>query len=104
MMKSIKDISNLYFHKRERAPNSERSHLIKEIAEIIFFEDEFKKSFQIILGITRQMSVDEIRDIYNVSKNWDKNPKALFLKLTKEKNLEINRHLKEIEKEMGINQ
>lgn len=71
-------------------PSSERACMIQIICEELFTQRDFTK----ILGQTKDMTISEIRGIYDASKSWNVNPPALFWKLLKEKNKEIKKTIK----------
>ena len=75
----------------KKRPASERAYTIQRVCDNIFTQDEFKK----ILGATGNLTIDEIRDIYDQAVSWKVNPKALFWKLLKEKKAEIKKQLAE---------
>ena len=77
------------FLKNKKNPTSERAHLIQQICDTLFDDSHFTK----ILGQTRQCTVSEIRDMFTEAKNWEKNPRALFWKLVREKREDIRKQL-----------
>lgn len=87
-MDSMKNHLDKYL-KNKKNPTSERAHLIQTICDSLFDD----KSFGKILGQTKEFTVEEIRNIYDEAKGWQTNPKALFLKLVKEKRESIKKEL-----------
>ena len=77
------------FLKNKKNPTSKRAHLIQQVCDTLFDETHFKK----ILGQTKDFTVDEIQDIFNQAKQWNKNPPALFWKLVKEKQKDIKKQI-----------
>ena len=65
----------------QRKPKHVRAYYIQLICDDIFVQKDFRK----ILGQTKDLEIDEIKEIYESAKNWKKNPQALFWKLLREK-------------------
>ena len=89
-MRGIKSLIQSYTNKKEKGATSERAVLIQQICDVLFDDGAFKK----ILGQTHQLTIDEIREIFESAYRWKVNPQALFWKLLKEKNAEIKKSLK----------
>ncbi|MDD9868102.1 MAG: hypothetical protein OXU73_02125 [Candidatus Campbellbacteria bacterium] len=75
----------------KKAATSSRAALVQEICDDMLSQNDFEK----VLYQTGKFTVDEIREIYHTSKNWKKNPPALFWKLIREKREEIKNQLKD---------
>ena len=84
-MKKLKHAINTYFSDAKKKPSSERAYTIQTICDEFFTQKDFEK----ILGQTKEMTISELRDIYDKAKGWKTNPPALFWKLIKEKKKEI---------------
>ncbi len=76
-------------------PTSSRAHLIQQICDSLFDGEDFKK----ILGQTKEFTNEEIRNIFDTSYSWKKNPQALFWKLVREKQEEVRNTLQEKSKQ-----
>lgn len=87
------------FLKNKKNPTSERAYLIQTICDSIFDDQDFKK----ILGQTRNLTVEEIRDIYDEAYRWKVNPQALFWKLLKKKHMSIKKKMESISKDTALN-
>ena len=83
-MSTLADSINSFLENKKN-PTSERAHLIQVVCDTLFDDKDFKK----ILGQTKQLTVEEIRTMFEQAKNWQQNPQALFWKLLREKQKEI---------------
>ena len=90
IMDSVGNYLDDYTSGKKRGPTSQRAYLIQQICDDIFDDNQFAK----LLGQTKLLTANEIRDIYDQAKAWKTNPQALFWKLLKEKNAEIKEKLK----------
>lgn len=70
----------------KRGPNSERAYWLQTVIDELGFD---QADFRKLMGQTRTLTVREVEDIFLKAKQWQKNPRALFWKLLKEKRLEI---------------
>ena len=93
-MKSIQSAVRSYLNNTGKKPSSERAYTIQIICEDMFTQKHFER----ILGQTKEMTVSEIREIYDTAKSWKTNPPALFWKLVKEKRSQIKTDLKKAAK------
>lgn len=83
-MEKIKFDLEKFEVKKKGVPTSERAYWVDECAKLT------GKKFNIIMGQTKQLTMEEIRDIYLKAKGWQKNPGALFWILLKEFKKKIN--------------
>lgn len=88
--RNLDDAMGKFFEKKKN-PTSERAHIIQTICDSLFTQKEFPK----LLGQTKLLTTNEIRDIFEEAKAWNVNPQALFWKLLKEKRLAIQQKMKE---------
>ena len=95
-MAKLEKYLDKYLFSEKKRPTSERSHLIQLLCDDIFTNSDFQK----LLGQTKQLTAGEIRSIYDEAKSWKTNPQALFWKLLKEKKEEIQKKIKEAEKDI----
>ena len=84
-MKRLKHAISSYFSDEKKKPSSERAYIIQTICDDFFTQKDFQK----VLMQTSEMTLDEIREIYDKAKSWKTNPPALFWKLVKEKRSDI---------------
>ena len=89
-----KSISRFIRGEKKR-PSSERAYFLQKVCDNILGDQKY---FKKILGVTKLMTIDEIREIYDTAYGWKKNPPALFWKLIKEKNIAIKKEVENEEK------
>jgi hypothetical protein len=81
------DINLNHYLKKRKGPTSKRADTIQQLAELVGLP------FEAILHQTFQLTEPEILAIYFQARGWTKNPRALALKLLKEKRQQIKQKL-----------
>jgi len=84
--KTLSQLSDRFNAGNTKAPTSERAVVVQEVIDDLGFE---QKDFKKLLFFLKDFTYYEIRSIKDVSAKFEKNPRALFWKLAREKRDEI---------------